>query len=248
MSVSVGSTITELLFKDDSFRPTNWTPNSLSTNGDELTIPVGTTAVRTTNLGFTMAITNDIYIRARPVNFSSSLTITIKEPPGPPIIATVSLPGSTNTYTLQKASVSSGAAGTVAEIDILASGTTSDSIIIDFIAFAKVSGNNIDFAGMQMDIQFDKKTVPQPIPNSVDIIQQLGINSRTVTLQSPKQDISIYNTLESMLVSNTPLLFNTVTQQATGYLISIEREIEAGWIPPLYDITAELIKADSSSS
>ena len=111
---------------------------------------------------------------------------------------------------------------------------------------------------------FPKKTVSQTIPNSNDIIQQVGISSRSKAVVIPKISSEVFTWLRDKLLNTSPLELVSQTDQATGYLSDVSRHSEAGWVgvplrtadslpdtkfsQQLYDISFSLVKADNEQN
>ena len=105
----------------------------------------------------------------------------------------------------------------------------------------------------------------QAIPNASDVIQQIGIGSRSKAVDIPKSSTAAYRWLEDKLVNSVPIELITPTEQATGYLSDISRYSEAGWVgtplpttdamssnpavaQELYDLSVSLTKADNEQN
>lgn len=131
--------------------------------------------------------------------------------------------------------------------------------MVDYVALA--SCDYINQGGQSLDVNIPKKTDSQTIPNDIDIIQQLGISSRSKAVMIPKVTRATYYWLEDKMTRAIPLELVTPTQQATGYLSDLKRHSEAGWVgrpiptsdsivvsatgQQLYDVSFSLIKADN---
>jgi len=135
----------------------------------------------------------------------------------------------------------------------------SNGAIVDYVALG--SSDYINQGGLSLNVSIPKKTQSQTILNSYDIIQQLGITSRSKTVVIPKAPTTTYAWLKDKLNKSIPLELVTPTQQATGYLSDVKRHSEAGWVgvplpssdslavtatgQQLYDVSFSLIKADN---
>jgi hypothetical protein len=281
--------------KDDTFHTKDWsffTPNpnpppqlmsnttaaGVSSNGDELTIGNGSSISRSTfnviNNG-----TSTFYVRARnpippPNGPAVNLTATLNQ------ATTFQASLQTNVYTLYRYSLPAG--GNWTTVSLSSSGGTA---IVDFIAFNNINpyidnyGNalprTLDIGGTELDVKVDMKTVPKRIPMATDVIQQIGISSRTHEIKTPKVTRNIYNAIEIWVENNIPVMlfmtpisgfpqgssFNqafgdttilsTGANVTTGYITNVEARTEAGWLsnsltyPVLYDVNFSFIKGDS---
>ena len=285
-TINPGLEIWHLCWKDDSFRMAEWydnntensitftngiitttgvygtTPSPALTNGDELTLPSGITIEKhfgtdATILAIPTTLITNINLRAKYVTEEATLTITL-------LNSSFSSTGSTTVtidsagylrYTIAAPSLSDPVAGITL--------STSKNIVIDYICFATY--DLINQGGMTLDVTIPKKTVSQAIPNSYDIMQQVGISSRSKAVTIPKVGVATYRWLEGIMLNSTPLELVTPTEQATGYLSDIQRDSEAGWVDSLlatsdtlsiqtltaqqlYDISFSLVKADNEQN
>jgi hypothetical protein len=228
--------------------------SSITTNGDELTLPKNQAALR--SLPYTVSTSSIYSINLRAKNDgtgTAGLTIILLTSTGSTITTLgATVPSSTYLHYTIKFNVSPPK--DIAAIELAAADA---GIIVDYIAFA--STDFINQGGYMLDYNISKKTVPQRIPNYTDTIQQLGISSRTVALRLQKIQRASYNWLESNLIANAMLEFISPTLQATGYLTDVTGEIDAAsisasyeseqaarpWVAvPLYDVSCTLIKGD----
>ena len=237
-----GVAIVPLLFKDDSFRVFNWSATSglLLTNGDEISVYSSQTVVRSNIFPPIVGSTvNQLDVRCRGVTTSTVLTVKLEDSAGTALL-TKTINVSSTTYGMSFTPFTIGSAIS----QIVLSSNSSGSTMVDFIALESSTANNIYPQGTEFDLTINKKTVSQEIPFAADVVQQLGIASRTTTIDVTKDVRSTYDNLEVLITNNTPVMVSGPTLQMTGYISSVQGEIDAGVIPPAYDVTVTVVKGD----
>jgi len=246
-------------------------PSAVLTNGDELTLPAlnqsseaiyiekdfGTEA---TIIPIPPTAVTSINFRAKNIGTSNTLTITLVEAPSNLTILPAITIGSSE---YQRYTLPIGSGAITHNITGIRLQVNTSSVILDYICFATC--DFLNQGGMSLDITIPKKTVSQTIPNEADVIQQLGIGSRSKAVTIPKVSVAAYRWLEDKLENSTPLEVVSPTQQATGYLSDIQRNSSAGWVDiPLptadalsaqsfiaqqaYDVSFTLAKADNEQN
>jgi hypothetical protein len=229
--------ITPLIYKDDSFLPPRWTQSgTVSTTGDELILGASSsaTSVIQTSLRPPPSTVISIDTRARASGTSDTLTLGVLDTSNNIVFSsTYSL---SSVYQFFHNSVSIGTQ--IAQIQL----QSVNGCYVDFVAFEQ--SGSFDQGGSLFELQVNKKTVSLPIPNAHDVIQQLGITSRSVVITLPKVARTYYNTLENWCIANTPILLYTPTLQMPGFISDVSAEAEGGWVG-IYDVQFTLIKTDS---
>jgi hypothetical protein len=238
-------------------------PSPAITNGDELTLPANIEVEKDFPVAIPAASTGSIRLRAKNAGLGDSILSVILlylEPLPSPHLAflyagAVDLTSTLYThYTIGPTYLGSDVWGVQLICD--------NGAIIDYVALATC--DYINQGGQSLDVSIPKKTVSQTIPNEIDIIQQLGISSRSKAVVIPKITVTAYRWLEDKLTNGIPLELLTPTQQATGYLSDLKRHTEAGWVgvplpttdsllvtatgQQLYDISFTLVKADNEAN
>jgi len=225
------------------------------TNGDELYLPGGTEVEKDFPVAVPANIIASLRLRAKNIGSTTTLTVTLLTVVSgawvllPPYNFTLASSLYTH-YTLPIVPVSN-----VYGIRM----SCDNGAIIDYVALG--SSDYINQGGQSLDVTIPKKTKSQTVPMSIDIIQQLGISSRSKAVMIPKIPTTAYRWLEAKLDSVIPLELVTPTQQATGYLSDQKRHSEAGWVgnpipttdslavtaqgQQLYDVSFSLIKSDN---
>jgi hypothetical protein len=230
--------------------------SSAVTNGDELYLPAGSVEVEK---DFPVAIPANIIaslrLRARNIGSSTTLTITPLTFIGGVWVTmapyTITLASSLYTHYTYPIVPASNIYGIKMSCD--------NGAVIDYVALG--SSDYINQGGQSLNITIPKKTDSQTVSNDIDIIQQLGISSRSKAVMIPKIPTTAYGWLEDKMYRSIPMELLTPTQQATGYLSDVKRHSEAGWVgnpipttdslaltaqgQQLYDVSFSLIKSDS---
>ena len=250
-----------LVWKDDSFRTYIWsnTVGNPTSDGDFMYIPSGAVAYRPIYPAITQTGIFQIDIRARYVGSPAPLTIKLYDSTGTNVIYTA-----TPNFDVNSNSVSTVNSPTYAwyttggpvqipsaigAISLQASGNY--EIDVDYICFT--SFDSIDLGGNKIDVQVNKKTPVLRIPNRYDVVQELGISSRSEVVVFPKVSRLSYNWVETKVLANTPVEFISPDFQATGFLVDAQAQTQAGWVGvgidnqpvgQLYDVTSTFVKAD----
>ena len=245
--------IAPLQAKDDTFHQKDWnfsaSSGNITTTGDELLIPNGFSITRS-NFSVNGSNTNNLYVAARAPFGTATLQVTVKSTTNFTLNNTLIV--SNNMYTLFPIPLA-GSGKTWSTVILSSSGNTS---IVDFVAFDFNTNvyPTLDIGGTVLEIKVDMKAIPKRIPMGTDVIQQMGIYSRTFEVTTPKQLRSIYNQIEVWVTNNIPVLLQDIATSlspaflGTGYLQEINASTEAGWVASggaLYDIIIDFIKADS---
>ena len=261
--------INGLYLKDDSFRPFNWSGSaSITLNGDEAFLPTGTSMTRINlSTAITIGSTYNIDLRMRATNANGTLGFTLLDVLSNPIV-TYTIPVSTSVYSWY--SVFSIPVPTLIA-GLTLSSIGANEVDLDYFCFTTNVGtlsspiqDSVDYGGLQLDATIGKKTYSRTVPNSSDIIQQLGLASRSETILLPKLSRAAYNSFETKALNNTPIevVFSSNQQTLlypisfTGYIADVSAHTEAGWVGvgigsssvgQLYDVTLTVIKADDDT-
>jgi len=232
------------------------------TNGDELYLPAPTEVEKDFPVGIPVNIMAFLRLRARNAGLgTSTLTVILIDSSHSPLAYgtfTITLASSLYTHYSLPIFFAAGhydATGSCYGIIMYCS----NGAVIDYVALA--SDDFINQGGQSLDVTIPKKTDSQAVPMSIDIIQQMGISSRSKAVTIPKISTTAYRWLEDKMDRSIPLELVTPTQQATGYLSDQKRHSEAGWVgvplpsndslaitartQQLYDVSFSLIKADN---
>lgn len=287
-TINAGLEIWRLAWKDDAFRQADWYDNTtnnaitfyngtvttvgafgtsaspVKTNGDELDLVGGFTIEKdfgTTSTVMVVPAANVGAIRLRAKNAgagSVTLTIYCLDSTFSVIVGatqTVTLASSLYTHYTIPLSITTDIGGIAL--------FSSQECFIDYIALATCT--YINQGGESFTVAIPKKTISQTIPNSYDIVQQMGISSRSNAIMIPKTAVATYRWLEDLMVNAIPIELITPTQQATGYVSDLKRHSEAGWVGTplpssdslaltgttrgeLYDVSFSLIRADAEQN
>lgn len=235
------------------------TPSPALTNGDELYLP-GSPPTIVVEKDFPVAIDNaiiqDIRLRAKnATGVSTTLTIKLLKTSGLSLVValtqTVTLASALYTHYTIPVSLSAPIWGIQLSCD--------NGAYIDYVGFG--TADYINQGGQSLNITIPKKTSSQTRPMTTDVIQQLGIGSRSKAVVIPKISTLAFAWLKDKLAKSIPLEVLSPTQQATGYLTDVKRHSEAGWVgspvqspdslsvstaaQQLYDVSFSLTKADN---
>lgn len=234
--------------------------SSAITNGDELYLPGSIEVEKDFPVGIPANIILDLRLRAKNAGVGTAvLTIQLLDATLSPISTTlpiiVSLVSSLYTHYTVPIFLVIPYSSTVYGIRLLCD----NGAYIDYVALGSI--DYINQGGLSLNVTIPKKTDSQTRPMTTDIIQQLGISSRSKAVMIPKISTLAYTWLKDKLNRSIPLELLPPTQQATGYLSDIKRHSEAGWVgrpipssdylhvttagQQLYDISFSLIKADN---
>jgi|SRR5579875_3202401 hypothetical protein len=220
--------IVALAWKDDSFKAQNWIPQSgtsASTTGDEITL--NGTITRTLTESLLPYSFNFMSVRSYS---TSSANITINLNYNSTTEASVSFTPAT-VYSRQ-GFLLTPIPSNINSIQIISSA----SATVDYIALADLSAfpngyaSEIDFGGDLLTISANFRTTSQSVPNSTDVIQQLGIASKEYKLQLPKVPKEVYNWLEYLEQNHIPVEFVSNSLSATGYLVNVSALTNWGWV------------------
>jgi hypothetical protein len=235
--------------------------SSAITNGDELYLPTNIAVEKDFPVGIPTDLIGYVRVRAKNAGLGTSTLYVVC------LDSTLSaLPDGTFSFTLDSSLYTHYSipafylAGHYADGPVWGVGMyCSNGAIVDYVALA--SSDYINQGGQSLNITIPKKTDKQTRPMTTDIIQQLGISSRSKAVMIPKISTTAYTWLKDKMNRSIPLEVVSPTQQATGYLSDIKRHTEAGWVgnpiptddslavtaqgQQLYDTSFSLIKADN---
>jgi hypothetical protein len=224
------------------------------TNGDELMLPGSFQIEKDFPEALPGDIIGSVRLRAKSLSGTPTLTITLLNSSLSPMFPTFSVTLSSTIYTHYTFTTfpSSDVWGIRLECSADA------SVAIDYVALG--GSDYLNQGGVSLNVSIPKQTQSQTIPNDTDIIQQLGISSRSKAVVIEKVTTDTFNWLEDKLERAIPIELLTPTQQATGYITDLKRHSEAGWVSrplpssdslhltntarQLYDISFSLVKAD----
>jgi hypothetical protein len=233
--------------------------SSVISNGDEVYLPAAIPIVQIEKdfpVGIPADSISSIRLRAKtPTQLSSTISITLLDKTFSTIVTkTVALTSDLYTHYTVPTYVGSDVWGIQLQSNYGA--------IVDYVALA--CDVYVNQGGASLNVTIPKKTDSQTVPNSYDIIQQLGISSRSKAVIIPKTTASTYLWFDTAEMAPYILEVVSPTQQATGYLSDVKRHTEAGWVgkpiptsdaigvtatgQQLYDITFSLIKADNEQN
>jgi hypothetical protein len=252
-----GNSITFANGTIETYGTLNLVPSTAITDGDALALPASIQVEHDIVTPIPHAGIGSIRLRAKNAGSGSSdLSITLLDNLGNPILPVyiVTLASALFTHYTISVSVGSDVGGVQMEC--------TNGAIIDYIALGTCE--YVNQGGLTLNLTIDKATQSLAVPNTIDIIQQLGIASRSIVVMIPKASVSLYNWLEDKMVRSIPLEWLTPTQQATGYLLDIKKHTEWGWVSrplassdalavtatpqQLYDITGTLAKSDNEQN
>jgi hypothetical protein len=206
--------------------------NAIS-NGDELYLPGDVTVEKDFPVAIPSDIVNDLRLRARNAgSATTTLTVNLLDATRTVVESYPLFTLASSIYAHYTLPILYGAADySVAQVYGIQL-VCDNGAYIDYVAFG--STDYVNQGGQSMNVTIPKKTDSQTRPNATDIIQQLGISSRSVSILIPKINYTTFVWLKDKLNRAIPIELLTPTQQTTGYIVDVKRHSEAGWVGVFY--------------
>ncbi len=201
--------------------------SSAITNGDELYLPGGITVEKDFLVAIPADMVNDLRLRARNAGSTTHLHVLLLDSSFS-VVEDYKITLASSLYTHYTLPILYGAGDhSVSEVYGIQL-ECDNGAYIDYVAFGSI--DYVNQGGQSMNVTIPKKTGKQTRPNATDIIQQLGISSRSVSILIPKINYTTYVWLKDKLNRAIPIELLTPTQQTTGYIVDVKRHSEWGWV------------------